>query len=600
MSVNIGTCVSFLIVLIILAAVFFSKEKIKIIENTYFKRLIIITIVGLVIETIIYYNALLLDSPISLYDSLVKILYIYYICWMFYFTLYGFVVLFQIKDVEERKYKRFKKYLFFFYGIGFLVNLLLPVEVILNERYLYPYGIGTACLYVVASIGMLIIGVCCLMNIKQLKKKESAPLIACFILGVASILIQYFHHEFLFIVPSHAIAIVLMYFTIENPDVKMVKQLLENRKIIERTSEEKSMFLFKMTQGVKEPIKNIDKQILLYEQGHNKKEEVEAILQKIEQENNKMNYLVNDVVGIDSFDYSNIKKIENCYNLFTLLNDVKLRAKSAIKNNIHFTFTTSKSIPKELMGDAIKLKQVLLSTILHSIHQTEKGFVHVDVSLITKYDLCRIVVTIEDSSKGIELSKINDILNQEEAITEQEYFKLEKPDIDLALSYKMIKFLGGTMYIKSEVGKGTEITMTLDQYITENEEKDLDNKVEEYLMASTSVKKVLVVNDNEDEQKKVKSILEKLGYNVYISMFGQDCIDRIKNKEKYDVIVINDEMPLMTGFTVLKELKKLKNNSKKIIMLNSDKLFISKHYLKDGFDNFIDKSNLVEELNKKM
>lgn len=601
MIVNIGICVSFLIVLFILSAVFFSKEKIEIIENSYFKKLILITIIGLSIESIIYYNILFVSSvPTSMYDILVKILYIYYTFWMFYFVLYGFVVFFQIKDPNEKKYKKFKFYMCIFYSLALVFCIVLPVEITLTDKYLYPYGIGTTFQYIFSTIGMTIIGICGLMNLKQFKKKESLPLIACMIFGVISIVVQYFFHEFLFIVPSHAIAVVLMYFTIENPDVKMVKQLVENRKIIERTSEEKSMFLFKMTQGLKEPIKNIDKQVLRYEQGNNKPSEVKEIITNIDQENGKMNYLVNDVIGIDSFDNNNIKKMENCYNLSALLNDIKIRVKNYIQNDIDFTFTVTKSIPKELMGDSIKLKQVFMSTILNSINHTKKGFVHVDVSLITKYDLCRIVMTIEDSGEGLELSKVNDILNQEEPITEQEYLKLEKLDIDLPLSYKIIKSLGGTMYIKSEVNKGTEITMTIDQYLAENKEEELNNKVDTYLKSSTSIKKVLVVDNSEEEQKKIKNILEKMGYVVSISMFGKDCVDRIKNKEKYDIILINDELSPTSGMAVLQELKTLKDKSKKIVMLEEDKLFIANHYLDDGFDQFIDKTKLQDELRKKV
>ena len=83
-------------------------------------------------------------------------------------------------------------------------------------------------------------------------------------------------------------------------------------------------------------------------------------------------------------------------------------------------------------------------------------------------------------------------------------------------------------------------------------------------------------------------------------MFGQDAIDRIKNKEKYDVILIDDEMPLMNGINVLDELVKLKNKSKKIVLLEKDKLFIAEHYVKDGFNDYIDKTNLVKELDKKI
>ena len=91
-----------------------------------------------------------------------------------------------------------------------------------------------------------------------------------------------------------------------------------------------------------------------------------------------------------------------------------------------------------------------------------------------------------------------------------------------------------------------------------------------------------------------------MGYVVSISMFGKDCVDRIKNKEKYDIILINDELSPTSGMAVLQELKTLKDKSKKIVMLEEDKLFIANHYLDDGFDQFIDKTKLQDELRKKV
>ena len=111
--------------------------------------------------------------------------------------------------------------------------------------------------------------------------------------------------------------------------------------------------------------------------------------------------------------------------------------------------------------------------------------------------------------------------------------------------------------------------------------------------------KVLIVDDDEEEIRKMKHALERKNYDVVISMFGQDAIDRVRNKEKYDIILIDDEMPLMNGINVVEEINKVKNKSKEIVLLNPDKLFIAKHYLNDGFDDYIDKSKLIEEINRK-
>ena len=368
------------------------------------------------------------------------------------------------------------------------------------------------------------------------------------------------------------------------------------RKMIERSSEEKSVFLFKVSQGLREPVNNIDKQINKYRQGIKKKEEMDILIDDIDRNNQKINYLINDVLGVTSFDSRNIKKIENTYNIYSLLEDIKIRAKSYVKDNIEYNFTVVTNMPKELYGDAIKLKQVLMSILINALANTEHGFVNVDVNAITKFDICRMVIVIEDSGKGIDMKTINDILSQDAKMDDTEYLKMEKIDVDLKLAYKIIKLLGGTMYIKSDIGTGTKVIITLDQYIVMNEELKQESNVDSYIKARNNAKKVLIVNENEEEIRRMKSILEKQGYDIYVSMFGQDCINRIKNKEKYDIILIDDDMSLMSGFSVLEELTKLKNRSKKVIMLDNKKMFISKHYIKDGFDAVVDKEKIQTEL----
>ena len=107
-----------------------------------------------------------------------------------------------------------------------------------------------------------------------------------------------------------------MYFTIENPDIKLAEELIENRRIIERTNEEKSVFLFKITQGLREPVHNIGKELDFIKNEKMTKKDIMESLSIIEKNNQKINFLINEVLGINSLDNSNMKKIENTYNIY--------------------------------------------------------------------------------------------------------------------------------------------------------------------------------------------------------------------------------------------------------------------------------------------
>jgi len=538
----------------------------------------------------------ILNNVESFYNTLFGKMYIFsMISWIILFCSYVISISKRTTDARNKKIIPSIKALII---IIFLLVMNSKLKfVTLDNGGVYSQGLLISVTYIVSSICILIMTVSGILNIRNFNKKY-IPLWLFIFLGTVAMVIQYLRPELFLIVPFETFVTAIMYFTIENPDVKMLNELIENRKIIERSSEEKSIFLFKMSQGIKEPSKNIEKEITRYEEGKNTKEKVDNIIQNIDRENGKINYLLNDVMGLTSFDGSKIKKVEGSYNIYSLLEDIKIRAKGYKKNDIDYTFTTVENIPKELIGDRVAIKQVLMSLIINAFNNTSKGYVHVDVNSITKYDICRLVITIEDSGSGIEINKINEILNQEEELTNEEYLKIDKIDIDLPLSYKIIKSLGGTMYIRSEVGKGTSITITLDQYIIEDEDEKRSKRIEEYIKDKNSLGKILLVDDNEKEISKIKKYLNKKGYDVSLVMYGEEVIKRIKDKEKYDYIMIDDELETMSGISLLKELNKEKDKSKKIVILDKDKLFISDHYIEDGFNDYIDRENLIKELDR--
>ena len=585
-----------LIVLVILEIIFLSKERQHKVEDNTYGSLLMVSIVTI-------FFGLLLGMSVDgsfVYNKVNIILFnkaylIGLILTISIFTFYTFC----ISHIQFKGFKKIVKLCIMLCVINVFVIVVLPLNVEIINDSIVTSGLAITYTYLIFVCLYFLLIILVLMDLKNIKNKKYIPVVLLIIEGIVITIIQIFNPSVNYIInPSTVLNCLVMYFTIENPDVKMLNELIENRKIIERSSEEKSIFLFKMSQGIKEPSKNIAKEITRYEEGKNTKEKVDNIIQNIDRENGKINYLVNDVMGLTSFDGSKIKKVEGSYNIYSLLEDIKIRAKGYKKNDIDYTFTTVENIPKELIGDRVAIKQVLMSLIINAFNNTSKGYVHVDVNSITKYDICRLVITIEDSGSGIEINKINEILNQEEELTNEEYLKLDKIDIDLPLSYKIIKSLGGTMYIRSEVGKGTSITITLDQYIIEDEDEKRSKRIEEYIKDKNSLGKILLVDDNEKEISKIKKYLNKKGYDVSLVMYGEEVIKRIKDKEKYDYIMIDDELETMSGISLLKELNKEKDKSKKIVILDKDKLFISDHYIEDGFNDYIDRENLIKELDR--
>lgn len=582
---------------IILLIVYFSKERINYIENKIYSIIVITTFVSCFTEIVSF---VLVKSGVAasslLYHYVIKLLFLGFLTWLYLFSLYTVAVGRKLRGVLSDNALPARKLTVGFVLIA-LVVLLLPLQIIETNGLLLPVGTSVMLIYILATICIIVMIISMVLGRKNLRSRKYIPLYLLIFFFSVVLLVQKLLPELFLINPAFVVITFSMYFTIENPDMNMVDELIENKKLIERAAEEKSIFLFKTSQGLKEPVNAIDKQIKIFESNNLTKKDVAILMENINQNNQKMSYLINDVIGLDSFN-NNIKKVENTYNIYSLLEDVRVRSKGYIAKNIDYSFTSVSSMPKELYGDAIKLKQVLMSVIINASKNTKSGYIHVDVNSYTKFDICRLVIMI-DSSSDISIKKINEILNQDLEISDKDYLKIEKLDVDLPLAYKIIKSIGGTMFIKSEDDKGSRVTITIDQYIVDNGEMKLNSKVDAYLKARSNFKRVLVVDDDEQECRKIKTVLEKMGYEVSVSMFGNDCIERIKNGEKFELLLIDDELEEMSALSVIQAIDGLKDKSKRIVMLEEDKLFIAKHYLKDGFYNYIDKTNLIEELKNK-
>ena len=157
MLMNLGVGISFLIVLLIITLIFFSKKTLSNYANKMFKILIITTIIGLLIEISIYYIILCTNINYKfLYEVLIKLLYAYYIFWMYYFVLYNYSVFIGIKE-NDRKFQGFKIVISVFYIISLILSFVLPINIEINDIYIYPYGIGTLMQYFIVSIGFMII-----------------------------------------------------------------------------------------------------------------------------------------------------------------------------------------------------------------------------------------------------------------------------------------------------------------------------------------------------------------------------------------------------------------------------------------------------------
>ena len=579
-----------LVFMLIFLITYFSKRRLKNKDNSIYSFLIITNIIGLIIDIIGYITMHNLNLNSFLNIIISKLNLIYYFTWLYLFVIY---IIYISKITKNSIFSNISKIKYICYLINISFILILPLYINNEGDKIYSYGPSASYVYFISIIFAIIIIYCLFRNLKKITKKEFIPLILFVILGLIVMLVQMIFPTVLLLLYSESIITAIMFFTIENPDVKMLNELYKNKEIMESNYEDKYNFLFEITQESRNPLKSIESIC------NNIKEEkdIKVIKENVKDLSNlakRLDFTINNVMNVSTLDAQKINIIDKKYNLKKVCEELTKRVSLENKKDIEFKY----NIPHNdlyLYGDDMKIKQVLYSLIVNSLEKTNVGYVEFKVNVIEKYDYARVIFMVTDSGPGIEIDKINEILSSTGALDKEEVELLNKKEVDVKLCQKVIKLMGGNLMIKSDLGKGSEFILTIDQRVYHDETKSILSNYENVV---NNYQKALIVSQDKTLISKVKNILNKNDVSYSVLYYGLDAVDKIKSHKKYDFILISDEMKEVSGLSTLKEMQKVKGfSSPCIVMLNESKKGLAKHYIEDGFSDYIINED-IDSLNK--
>ena len=579
-----------LVFMLIFLITYFSKRRLKNKDNSIYSFLIITNIIGLIIDIIGYITMHNLNLNSFLNIIISKLNLIYYFTWLYLFVIY---IIYISKITKNSIFSNISKIKYICYLINISFILILPLYINNEGDKIYSYGPSASYVYFISIIFAIIIIYCLFRNLKKITKKEFIPLILFVILGLIVMLVQMIFPTVLLLLYSESIITAIMFFTIENPDVKMLNELYKNKEIMESNYEDKYNFLFEITQESRNPLKSIENICSNIEE----EKDIKVIKENVKDLSNlakRLDFTINNVMNVSTLDAQKINIIDKKYNLKKICEELTKRVSLENKKDIEFKYI----IPHNdlyLYGDDMKIKQVLYSLIVNSLEKTNVGYVEFKVNVIEKYDYARVIFMVTDSGPGIEIDKINEILSATGALDKEEVELLNKKEVDVKLCQKVIKLMGGNLMIKSDLGKGSEFILTIDQRVYHDETKSILSNYENVV---NNYQKALIVSQDKTLISKVKNILNKNDVSYSVLYYGLDAVDKIKSHKKYDFILISDEMKEVSGLSTLKEMQKIKGfSSPCIVMLNESKKGLAKHYIEDGFSDYIINED-IDSLNK--
>ncbi|MBR6223939.1 MAG: response regulator [Lachnospiraceae bacterium] len=389
----------------------------------------------------------------------------------------------------------------------------------------------------------------------------------------------------------------------------MSTSLKQQIEIANSANEAKSNFLANMSHEIRTPINAV--------LGMN-----EMILRESTDENIK-NYaydihiagqtllsIINDILDMTKIESGKMEVIPVEYEVVDLVNDVvNMVSVKMNETNLTFTADIDRSIPTRLVGDDVRIRQVLYNLLTNAIKYTKEGSVTLTIKCEREANRAKLFFSVKDTGIGISKEDIGKLFEVFVRIDEKKNRNIEGTGLGLNIVALLLKLMDSELKVESEYGKGSDFYFTLYQPIVDpkpigNYEERTGERTVEYdhsISYRIPDSKLMVVDDNSMNRKVFVKLLKGLSCSIDQFESGMECLKHINDK-KYDIIFMDHMMPEMDGVETFKKIRSMEdsiNRNTPVIILTANAVAGAREkYMEEGFDNFLSKPIDPDRLEK--
>ena len=590
---------------ILINVLFIKKEHADNYETKIYKLLIILNFIGLILELLCTVGSLIYSQYPIIASAIYKTYLIYLISWTGLFTYYVYKI-----SINKEAKKIWKSLAGMISILSCIFVYILPIEVVIKDNFQtrYTTGASVTFTYLICSVLVGFIIITLFRNIKNLLNKKYLPVFILLILGTATIIIQKVFPQLLLMTYVETLICSIMYFTIENPDMKLVEALQKAKDEADRANHAKTDFLSSMSHEIRTPLNAIvgfsdcvNNATTLDEAKENAKDIVNASKTLLE--------IVNGILDISKIESGKLELNCSSYDARSTFEELATLIEGKAKEKgIKFTYYIDPNVPKVLYGDYNNVKKIITNLLSNAVKYTDKGFIRYEISCVNTDDMCRLIVSVEDSGRGIKKEAIDQLFTKFQRLDEDKNTTIEGTGLGLAITKQLVDLMGGKIVVHTVYGSGSKFTAMIPQKIS-NEVIEVKPEVKKEVKVlkkdvNLTDVKILIVDDNNLNLKVASKLLERYNANNITTVnSGFECLDKISSGEKYDLIFMDDMMPKMSGAETFAKLKEMPGFITPVVALTANAISgMRENYLELGFDEYlakpIEKEALIKVLNK--